>query len=918
MKSIKTTKNLLLLCFFHVSFLCFSQDLFPFVEYFTKDKYKGDNQVWSITQGKDKTMYMANNRNLLRFDDSRWEKYSLPNRAIIRAVYAKGDTIYSGSFKEFGYWLRKDGKMIYYSISQRKFKFSSKSTDEIWKIFEFNHKIYFQSFSSLYEYDGRTVKKWNLPWLISYAFVIDGKLYLCSVNQGVFIFDGKNILAIKQWDSLKNTVIHSIRKIKGDFWFFTREKGVYIYHNNKIERWNDPLNAKLIKEGINTASISKNILTVGTASHGIYLYNFSNDTYQNIEKINSKINNTALNDFIDAENSLWLGLDNGIVRIEINSPLKIFNDYTGSLGSVYSVIPYSSGYLLASNHGLFNFSNQKLSIFPETLGQTWSINPFFDSYLIGHNNGTFEWKNGNLSLLNNINGGWMLTPSLIPGYYLQSTYSGIYVYDKNKRVKKIEGVSVPIRYIQQSNPHEIWGADMYKGLYRIKIDADFKVKSIENITLKNKIDNDYFIKILKFNDVLLFLINGVWYHYEATKDELVLDEVFNKNFKNIKEISQVNNNSFVLYKDGLLYYINYKNNVFEWLLIPEKYYKGNLASDDYIYTYLYDNKLIVNLDEGFLLLNLNKINPNSNFKLNLEAYQGEKFLEKQPTINYNSEAIDIYAVSNIYGFNKPNLFYKLRETDKDYISVYEGKVSLSNLPSDNYKLTFYTQKNGKYIQVGNYKFSVAAPWFISKWMIGLYLLLICGILFVYIKWTQLKYQQKINLREEELKHQQSIREIELKAENEKQLSELKNEKLHEEVDQKTSEIAGKAMAIAKQNEIFDTIKEIIDNNSEINSIKSKIIKLIQTNKNNTKDWEVFENNLNQIHKDFILKLSEKHPLLTPKDIRLCIYLRMNLSSKEIAPLLGISYRSVELHRYRLRKKINLANDVILSNYMLNI
>ncbi|HRZ74840.1 MAG TPA: LuxR C-terminal-related transcriptional regulator, partial [Flavobacterium sp.] len=69
---------------------------------------------------------------------------------------------------------------------------------------------------------------------------------------------------------------------------------------------------------------------------------------------------------------------------------------------------------------------------------------------------------------------------------------------------------------------------------------------------------------------------------------------------------------------------------------------------------------------------------------------------------------------------------------------------------------------------------------------------------------------------------------------------------------------------------------------------------------------------------FVHRLTNLYPSLTSKDIKLCIYLKMNLSSKEIAPLMNISYRGVELHRYRLRKKLNLHSDDNLSNFMINL
>ena len=99
---------------------------------------------------------------------------------------------------------------------------------------------------------------------------------------------------------------------------------------------------------------------------------------------------------------------------------------------------------------------------------------------------------------------------------------------------------------------------------------------------------------------------------------------------------------------------------------------------------------------------------------------------------------------------------------------------------------------------------------------------------------------------------------------------------------------------------------------------SKVVKIIDKNLNNTDDWKMFQEAFNNADKKFLDKIKAKHPELTPNELRLCAYLRLNLSSKEIAPLLNISPRSVEVKRYRLRKKMNLEHDENLTNYIIEV
>ena len=88
--------------------------------------------------------------------------------------------------------------------------------------------------------------------------------------------------------------------------------------------------------------------------------------------------------------------------------------------------------------------------------------------------------------------------------------------------------------------------------------------------------------------------------------------------------------------------------------------------------------------------------------------------------------------------------------------------------------------------------------------------------------------------------------------------------------------------------------------------------------NDDADWKHFEVNFKELHEDFFEILLERYPILTPKDLKLCAYLKMNLSSKEIAPLMGISTRGIEIHRYRLRKKLNIDGSQNISNFLITL
>ena len=84
----------------------------------------------------------------------------------------------------------------------------------------------------------------------------------------------------------------------------------------------------------------------------------------------------------------------------------------------------------------------------------------------------------------------------------------------------------------------------------------------------------------------------------------------------------------------------------------------------------------------------------------------------------------------------------------------------------------------------------------------------------------------------------------------------------------------------------------------------------------TEEWQNVMKNLKFSQEGFFRKMKKKYPSLTPNDLRLCSYLRMNFTTKEIANLSNISTRAVEIGRYRLRTKLNLSHDVNLTEFLI--
>ncbi|MNX69936.1 Bacterial regulatory protein, luxR family [compost metagenome] len=189
-------------------------------------------------------------------------------------------------------------------------------------------------------------------------------------------------------------------------------------------------------------------------------------------------------------------------------------------------------------------------------------------------------------------------------------------------------------------------------------------------------------------------------------------------------------------------------------------------------------------------------------------------------------------------------------------------------------------------------------------------------LYLLIKWQAKKH----------IKAQQQLKQLhqlDIKK-SESEIIQLKNEKLEIEVNYKNKELAITTLHLAQKGKLLLRIKDDLHalekpEGEETNARKIKnLLRLLDDTEKSDTDWNQFSLHFDQVHTNFLTTLKHKFPYLSQNDLKMCAYLKMNLSSKEIAQLLGITIRGVEVGRYRLRKKLNLASDVNLFDYLLHV
>lgn len=162
------------------------------------------------------------------------------------------------------------------------------------------------------------------------------------------------------------------------------------------------------------------------------------------------------------------------------------------------------------------------------------------------------------------------------------------------------------------------------------------------------------------------------------------------------------------------------------------------------------------------------------------------------------------------------------------------------------------------------------------------------------------------------------------AESDKITSSLQREELIAEVNSKNKELATITMHLVERGKLLSKIREelvlALKNNQALAGAGDfkVILKMLGDAEGNRHDWEQFSIHFDDVHRNFLSALKSQYPVLSTTDLKLCAYLRLNLSSKEIAQSMNITVKGVEVSRYRLRKKLNILKDVNLFDYLLQV
>jgi ligand-binding sensor domain-containing protein/DNA-binding CsgD family transcriptional regulator len=943
----------------------------PSIQNYSRKTYRASTQNWAIAQDNRGFMYFANNDGVLEYDGTSWNLFQFAEPALTRslAVDEKG-TLYTGMFNEFGS-VRPDscGKLKYHSFSSHlKEKYSD--IGDIWKVFVTPEGIFFQSYTHIFQCDdkGNLLLSVSSPGNFKFLFHLGNKLYIQELGRGLFELNKGGLVFLPGTEFLKDKEIWSLLPGPGEsLTIGTSRDGVFHYSEGRLTPWTGLANSLLTEYKIfSSCQLFENLYAFGTIQGGVIITSEQGELVQHLNKTNGLQNNTILSLMTDQSGNLWMGLDNGIDYAEINSPVS-FLFHPEGFGAGYAVAIHNGTLYLGTNNGLFAApwppafarTGPDFRLIPNTVGQVWFLGVFNGKLLCGHDNGSFQIEGMTARKISDHKGAWkFIRLSRYPETLIGGTYQGLEVFAFNKSrdswesEKMIPGFAESSRVMEEDREGNLWMTHGFKGVFRIRI--DLKNDSLIQVSFYNSkngfVTNNY-INVYKMDGDPIFTAREGIFRYNRETDSFKKDSALENLFATKEHISYIredeNRNIWFVAgsKPAVLRFD--ENGKYSLIKKPfESIQNQTIGGFEFIYPYS-SSLVFFGIENGFAqyvprsgqfidipfkayIRKFENLNQKETFFSGNQSLPSGSRSREIPLFRYHKNSFRISFSSPRYESGKNIEYsYRLKDYSEDW-SSWSSSISCgyNNLPEGNYVFEVRAcDSMGNTSQSETFSFRILPPWYRSgiAWVVWviLFLLLILAIIRVIVR------RIEISKRKERLRQIRAYRSKEQVYQRdaliaEKEIVNLRNEKLEAHMIHRDKELANQTLNLIQKNNFLGKVKddlrklERITKDEVVRQRLNQQIRRIDKEIDNENQWAVFETAFDEVHEDFLERIKEKFPLLTPREMRLCAYLKMNISSKEISSLMNISIRGVEISRYRLRKKMGIERDTNLTKFILEL
>lgn len=941
------SRNVSIIRFLIVFWLSIATSLFASIgkypiKNFAPAEYGAGIQNIDFAQNRDLNLFVANNLGVLSFNGNQWQTHALNTGKKQRSLAfdERSNRLYVGSQGDFGFF---EDNWHYVSLLD-KIPADLRDFDEVWDVFIFESNVFFCTFQGIYSYDGNSISIISHPAGFNRSFLAGNKLFTQSPSGKLFEIEEGRLISLIRNDRVNQVVAGVIR---GEMGY------VVFYNSGKIELIDSFGVSELYPELAKTLSgnyvnhvtqISDGRLVISTQRAGLFIYDPISNQVENISTEEGLMSNACLRVFQDKSGNLWVGMQNGIALIDIKSPLRLINQNIGLQGSGYEAFETTEGTYYTTSNGIYFLpvAASTSSFLSGTEGPAYSMQLINKKLYAGHHTGLFKLENGKAIRITTSDGLWQVKQlQSNPVYAIGGTYSGLRLFKIHangelREIQKIGGFNESSRFFEEDRKGRIWVGQYYKGLYLLTLTDSLREAVVKKVSESHELPIQQYIFLSRIDDELYISTSRGIFKLNQATDTIEEEDVFSKAVgKNwVYQLVQDKQRNVYIYSEnlvGLYKQISPGNYVYmpSSLFQLRQSFNNDLLS---VSRNVHDG-ILFNANEGFI-----HYNPDLEDRVSI--------LSEPLVSRVFSVAEDSILYSRMPFHSRPGLVEPIRITEGTRVLqfvVESFKFKDVNNQQFRYHLSGFDDGYGKWtntsvkeytnLKVGTYTFLVQTfdsrgeiitskplqvivtpPFYKSTIARILYFVLGISVLYQIYR-IQRQYYRGKQIRLEQAKQKEL-------AQKQKELQELKEEQIKSELHHVNNLLAASTMNLVVKNEFMENIKEEIRQAKVTDKVEDKqlaldrIIKEIDTTLKVQEDWKQFEHHFDRVHGDFLSRLTTEFIDLTPGEQKLCAFLRLNMDTKEIANLMSISLRGVEVARYRLRKKLGLGPHQNLSKFIL--
>lgn len=930
-----------------------------FIINYSKKLYGNGAQTWQIASYRDNWAFFANQRGMLQFDGTSWSTFMLHNASDVRSIHPSvtQKRIYVGGINEWGYYAPgKNGKLQYYCMSGQA-NSRARKIGNIWGIHENDNILYIQGDNDILKYLNNRYTLIRAYRKIDCSGMINGVLYI-GTDKGVLILVGNSFFPLQGAQSLVGKRIRDILPYRNGALIVTAYDGLFFSDGRQTIPIITGAEAFMRKNEVFCAAIKGERIALGTIQNGILLIDIPTRQVKYYNENNGMQNNTVLSLAFDKWNNLWAGLDSGIDYICLNLNLTNLYSFPYSFGTGYTASVYGKYLYLGTNRGLyyvpypvpFTETHSNIRLVTKGSGQVWNLCRVGSDLFCLHDRGVFLVKGTSLQRIGQIIGAWSCQQVVgHPDELYVGTYDGLFLLRKVRgnwqTVCKIANLYDSCRFFEQESARVIW---LYNSsvTYRLLLDPTLThIVSSKTYGKAQGFPTDKETYVNKVMGRIYFATSKGIYRYDALNDRMIPSPEMNSRLNGATSylrLAQYGNRLIGLEPSEICISSLNGNKVKTGkMIVPIEMPSVELVRGAENIIPLSDSTLILPNDNGFALLKMSARRKSLNYSRLIHirnvslTYPTDSliytfnFLGRKvcPEIAYTNNSIRFEYGLTSFIYNE-TVCYQYRLNASDWSSPTRNTFKeYTNLSEGNYLFEVRAIYPDGSVAVDSFSFRVLPPWYRRIEAYVFYLLLLLGAAWYLYRWDDRRVKQKKQQIVAEKDKQLEALEQEYAKENErkeKHIVELEKEKLQYDLQHKSLEMADLMINFTRKNEMLSEIKtelqKVMHNlrGEEAKNMRQMLTTVgnkIDSNMQSDEVLKRIEEQFDLVHNNFIRKLTAKYPDLSFNERMMCAYLKMNLSSKEMAPLLNISVRGVETIRYRLRKKFGLLREDNLIDFL---